>query len=54
MRYKVHIVEERYPDLVKYYDIREYKMGQFTITKPTTTVWFVVIESASRPQSGFW
>ena len=48
MRFKVHIVEERYPDLRKYYDSREYKLGQFTITKPATTVEFVVMLNTLR------
>ncbi|CAO2034813.1 unnamed protein product [Urochloa humidicola] len=40
MRFKVHVVDELYPDLKKYYDSREYNVGQFTITNPATTVEF--------------
>ncbi|CAO2038783.1 unnamed protein product, partial [Urochloa humidicola] len=48
MRFKVHVVDELYPDLKKYYDSREYNVGLFTITNPATTVEFVTMLETLR------
>ncbi|CAD6213987.1 unnamed protein product [Miscanthus lutarioriparius] len=58
MRFILHSVKELYSDLKKYYDSRE-ELGQFTITKPATTVKFVTMLGALkpfgyRPQSCSW
>lgn len=48
MRFIFHSVKELYSDLKEYYDSRE-ELGQFTITKPATTVKFVTMLEALKP-----